>query len=89
MQAELDILQKNLDSGQMRFLSSDTLPDSICVHLKEKMERIMTASWKARDMKASARRENIPEAEARSAWDMLLGIASDIHQNGDMNFRCL
>ncbi|KAK0234441.1 hypothetical protein EDD85DRAFT_83074 [Armillaria nabsnona] len=87
VQAELDILQKNLDSGQMRFLSSDTLPDPICVHLKQKMELILTASWRARDMKASARRENIPEAEARSTWDILLGIASDIHQNGDMHFR--
>ncbi|KAK0435803.1 uncharacterized protein EV420DRAFT_1652933 [Desarmillaria tabescens] len=87
VQAELDVLKMNLDSGRMRFQSSNILPDPIGIYLKQKMELILTASRKARDMKASVQRENIPEAEARSTWDMLLGIASDIHQDGDIHFH--
>ncbi|KAK0200241.1 hypothetical protein DFS33DRAFT_1387448 [Desarmillaria ectypa] len=87
VQTELDVLQTSLVSGQMRFQSSDTLPDPICTHLKNKLELILTASQRARDMKASAQRENIPEVEARSTWDVLLGIANDIPHNGDIHFR--
>ncbi|KAK0452902.1 uncharacterized protein EV420DRAFT_1481899 [Desarmillaria tabescens] len=47
VQAKLDVLKMNLDSGWMRFQSSDILPDPIGIYLKQKMELILTASQKA------------------------------------------